>query len=407
MNGLHVWITLPTGEVIALGELVFDDMRPDGTAPTAFRYAPSWLARKDAFPINPDPQMLPLVPSEFQASNLVPPLQVLNDALPDDWGRRLIVAELRLPRHQQGPFWMMRAVAGNGLGALSFSEANKPPTRSRLSRALAEIAAAAFAFDAGELLADADLKRLYAAGATPGGARPKALVASDGHEWIAKFPSLYLDRGFDVVGLEATCMTLAKYAGLEVPDTRLVDLGTRRALLVQRFDLTPAGGRAHMLSLSTLCQEAGGTHCQSYNEPADVIRKFSDDPGDLARFFRQMTFNAAIGNTDDHLKNFLMLRDANGYRLSPAFDLVPDIGQNREHVIAMGYGRDTPTGTTLTAVGRQWLGNKPQVKRIIEEVIEAAGRFRATALELHVAPNSIEHFAGDIAKRLAILRQGL
>jgi len=32
-----------------------------------------------------------------------------------------------------------------------------------------------------------------------------------------------------------------------------------------------------------------------------------------------------IGNTDNHLKNFLMLHDETGWRLSPAFDLVPNI----------------------------------------------------------------------------------
>lgn len=169
MNFLRIWITLPDGETSELGELAFDEPRPNGTAPTAFRYASSWLARKDSFPINPDPQMLPLVAAEFQASHLGPPLQALNDALPDDWGRRLIVAAHRLPRHQQSPYWIMRAVAGNGLGALSFSEKAAPPVRTRSSRALADLAAAAAAFDAHQPIEDDELKRLYAAGATPGG----------------------------------------------------------------------------------------------------------------------------------------------------------------------------------------------------------------------------------------------
>ncbi|MDP2794040.1 MAG: HipA N-terminal domain-containing protein [Sulfurisoma sp.] len=169
MNLLRVWITLPTGETTALGEIAFDAPRPDGTAPTAFRYARSWLERQDAFPITPDPQVLPLTPVEFQASNLGHPLQGFNDALPDDWGRRLIVVGHRLPRHQQGPYWFMRAVGGNGLGALSFSEGEVPPVRLRSSHDLADLAAAAIAFDAGQVLENAELNRLYAAGATPDG----------------------------------------------------------------------------------------------------------------------------------------------------------------------------------------------------------------------------------------------
>ncbi|MDP2821238.1 MAG: type II toxin-antitoxin system HipA family toxin [Sulfuritalea sp.] len=407
MNFLRIWITLPDGETTELGELAFDEPRPNGTAPTAFRYASSWLERKDAFPINPDPQMLPLVATEFQASHLGPPLQALNDALPDDWGRRLIIAEQRLPRHQQSPYWIMRAVAGNSLGALSFSGKTTPPARTRSSHALADLATAAAAFDAHQPIEDAELKRLYAAGATPGGARPKALVAAHGGEWIAKFPSVVRDNGFDVVGLEATSLELARCAGLDVPESHLVDLGKRRALLIRRFDITPAGGRVHMLSLSTLCREAGGIHCQSYNDPAAAIRKFTDDGDDLIRFFRQMSFNAAIGNTDDHLKNFAMIRDERGYRLSPAFDLVPDIGRNGDHVMAMGHQFGTPSGGDLLDVGRQWFHDPARAKQIVEEVIGTVDRFRATAKEFGVTPDSVEFFAADIEKRIRKMRAGL
>lgn len=407
MNLLHVWITLPSSEIAALGDLVFGDLRQDGTAPSAFRYARQWLERADAFPVNPDPQSVPLQAGEFQASHLGPPLQVFNDALPDDWGRRLIVAERRLPQHQQGPYWIMREVGGGGLGALSFSVADKPPPRAPTSHDLADLAQAAVAFDAGVPLEDRTLARLFAAGATPGGARPKALVASEGGEWIAKFPSPTRDRNFDVVGLEAACLALARSAGLTVPEAKLVDLGERRALLVRRFDITPVGGRRHMISLSTLCRESGGAWCQSYQEPAAAIRKFTDDPEDIARFFRQMTFNAAIGNTDDHLKNFVMLRDAGGYRLSPAFDLVPDVGQNGEHVMAMGHGFGTPDGGDLVGVGRQWLGDANLARRIVDEVIATVADFALVAEKLGVAPGSVEIFGADIGRRLAVLQQGL
>jgi serine/threonine-protein kinase HipA len=46
-----------------------------------------------------------------------------------------------------------------------------------------------------------------------------------------------------------------------------------------------------------------------------------------------MVFNALIGNADDHLKNFCMLHDDSGYYLSPAYDLLPDTVDRREHVL--------------------------------------------------------------------------
>lgn len=401
MNHLHVWLTLPDGEIAPVGELLFGPPRGDGTAPSAFRYAPEWLARPDAFALDPDPQSLPLDGREFQASHLGPPLQVMDDALPDDWGRRLIIAEQKLPMARQTPYEIMRAVAGSGLGALSFSAPRQPPPRPDDQFDLADLAQAAADFEAGRPVEDARLHRLCAAGGSPGGARPKARIVWQTQAWIAKFPSPTRDNGHDVVGLEAACLTLAARAGLDVPAIHLAELGRHapwRVLLVRRFDITPQGGRCHMITLKTLCREGAGRYALSYDAPAEAIRKHSDDPGDLERFFRQMTFNAAIGNTDDHLKNFLMLHDERGWRLSPAFDLVPDIGQNREHILAMGYSR-TPARDDLVAVGRRWLGDADRALRIIDEVVETVSGFRATAEQLGVAPHSVERFAADIVER--------
>jgi len=400
MNHLNIWLTLPAGETLLVGELVFGAPRPNGTAPTAFRYTPVWLARPDAFALNPDPQSLPLDGREFQASHLGPPLQVIDDALPDDWGRRLIVAEQKLPMARQTPYEIMRTVAGNGLGALSFSMRKQPPPRPDDQFDLAELVQAVADFDAGRPVEDVHLHRLCAAGGSPGGARPKARIAWQGQAWIAKFPSQVQDNGHDVVGLEAVCLTLAAQAGLCVPPVRLVEAGTRRVLLVRRFDIAAQGGRYHMISLKTLCREGAGRYALSYDAPAEAIRKYSDDPDDLHRFFRQMAFNAAIGNTDDHLKNFLLLRDAHGWRLSPAFDLVPDIGRNREHTLAIGHSREPPSRDDLVAVGRRWLGDTAKARQIVHEVVDTVSNFHALAGQLAVASHSIRHFAADIGRRI-------
>jgi serine/threonine-protein kinase HipA len=42
-----------------------------------------------------------------------------------------------------------------------------------------------------------------------------------------------------------------------------------------------------------------------------------------------------------------MLHDDQGWQLSPAFDLVPNIGFNREHVLRIGLNTLTPDHATL------------------------------------------------------------
>ena len=50
---------------------------------------------------------------------------------------------------------------------------------------------------------------------------------------------------------------------------------------------------------------------------------------DREELFRRMLFNVLCGNRDDHLKNHALLHDERGWRLSPAFDVVPQAGDRR------------------------------------------------------------------------------
>ena len=75
--------------------------------------------------------------------------------------------------------------------------------------------------------------------------------------------------------------------------------------------------------------EAEGYYNADYRDIADIIRRVSTNPGqDLVSLFKQLLLNVMIVNTDDHLKNFSMIFDGDGWKLSPAFDLVPNIGLN-------------------------------------------------------------------------------
>jgi serine/threonine-protein kinase HipA len=114
-----------------------------------------------------------------------------------------------------------------------------------------------------------------------------------------------------------------------------------------------------------------------------------------------MVFNAAFGNTDDHLKNFWMVRDDAGYRLSEAFDLLPDVGERREHCLAFQYGYGVPTGTELRDVARRW--GVPDADDAIAAVLSSTGGFAATAQGHDVPPANIKAIAEDLARRRARL----
>src|ERR1700746_1682112 len=124
------------------------------------------------------------------------------------------------------------------------------------------------ALEAGTLAVDDEFRKLIEGSSRVGGARPRALAHNATGKWLIKFPSRVRDANHDVVGLEATCLSLGRHAGLEVPEARLLKLGTPRVLMVRRFDVTPRDGRLHMISMLTLCRERPGIYIHSYSELA-------------------------------------------------------------------------------------------------------------------------------------------
>lgn len=396
MIRLDVWLTLPDGARLPCGELAFADADAQGRYASAFRYVPGYLADPRAFAL--DPVALPLTAEEFPSTQLNPPLLVFEDALPDVWGRRLLVLKHDLTRGQQSEPHLLQVLGGAALGALAFARPGEVPQVTDTEAdglALAELADAAARLEAGEAVDDSS-RLLLAAGSSPGGARPKVLVRDAAGHWIAKFSSRRDDC--DMVGLEAAGLALARRAGLAVPDFRLAALpGGRRALLVRRFDRTPAG-RLHMLSFRAVLQ-ASGFYVLGYADLVAVLRRHGAAPeADVPRLYRQMVFNALLGNTDDHLKNFWLLRDVAGWRLSPAFDLLPDTAGLREHVLRFDLTPSAPGSAELAALGRKW--GVSGAAALCDEVRAALAEFAPVAADFGVPHTDIDRFAPDIARRL-------
>lgn len=390
---IRVW-DRSMGEHRPIGEMVCE-IAENGRARGAFRYAREYLERDDAFAL--DPVSLPLKTESFSTEH-PGVFGVFEDALPDDWGRRLLVRKHRIPRNEQNLPNLLLAIGNSGLGALSFSDHNKPlpspPDTSILH--LTSLVKTAEMFERGEAQ-DSELSLIFGAASSPGGARPKAIVLDDetGIHYLAKFPSVKDQE--DVVRIEAATMGMAAKAGLVVPPTRLVQYAGKSILLVRRFDVIPAG-RRHMISFQTLLK-AQGYYQLRYQDLLGVVRKHSNDPqDDSVRLYRQMVFNAVIGNTDDHLKNFWMIHDCEqGWRLSPAFDLIPDVGRRVEHVLLFDTGAYYPGRKKLENLGRSW--GIPNAEVVVEQVFDAMAGWKEGFADAGVTGKDIERFK-EIDSRL-------
>ena len=334
---------------------------------------------------------------------------VFEDALPDDWGRNLLIKKARLGRGEQTIPRLLEILGANGLGALSFESKQDKSAKSDSSADIKDLETllnAASQYESGLPLDEKELQLLYQSGSSPGGARPKVLCRKKtGSFWIAKFPRH--NDTFHVESIEAATLELARRAGLPVPEFEIQDIGKKRALLVRRFDISDHGGRYHMISMQTLLQ-AQGYYFLSYNDMFDVVKAHSYQPSiDVPILFRQMIFNVAVGNTDDHLKNYCMLHKESGFCLSPVYDVLPDIYEKREHSLSF------PSGAGFLPPGRKILHNTAKghniekADQIIDTVLQSVSRWKNIFQQYEVPEPEIQRLEWGINRRIESLGKTL
>lgn len=117
--------------------------------------------------------------------------------------------------------------------------------------------------------------------------------------------------------------------------------------------------------------------------------------------YRQKVFNIMIGNTDDHLKNFIMLHNDTGWRLSPAFDLLPNIGFNREHALRIGLDTRPPSAETLLTEAKHFgIKRRQKAMEVIKETQETVLKWRKVFSNSKVPEKDAEIMGKDIDRRL-------
>ncbi len=401
MLHLDVIIIFPNSLKIKCGEIITGTPEANGRIKGAFRYTPEYLQHPDAFPL--DPANLPLTPKEFPSNRPQGIHGVFEDALPDDWGRKILARKATLPPGEQTEPRLLEALGNSGMGALCFETGNSIRTQDPSADILnlEQLLELAVRYDAGEQLSDQEFCSLAIYGSSPGGARPKSLVRDkDNSLWLAKFPK-HNDH-FHVEQIEAATLKLAENSGVKVPEFKILTAGSRKALLVKRFDVADDGGRYHMISMKTVLN---AQYHAWYEDIFKAVKKYSIQPSlDIPALFRHMVFNAAIGNTDDHLKNFCMLHKETGYCLSPAYDLLPDIHGKRSHALSFpkGAGEFSPNRSVFLAYAADLNIKKPD--HIIDAIIRALSAWQDVYAAYDVPYTEIQKFDRDISYRLDKLK---
>ncbi|MDR2925363.1 MAG: HipA domain-containing protein, partial [Azoarcus sp.] len=130
----------------------------------------------------------------------------------------------------------------------------------------------------------------------------------------------------------------------------------------------------------------------SYAELASVVSSLSSQPKlDSSDLWRRMTFNAMTGNTDDHLRNHAFLRDRQGWRLSPAYDINPNNEpfERRTHALAFLPGENKPSLELCKEAAQFFRLDKSQIEHGLKSIGSALGQWREIAKRNRLAESEI------------------
>jgi serine/threonine-protein kinase HipA len=381
-----------------------------------FTYAESWLAAADRFALEP---ALPLVVGP-QFHRKVQSGSVFHGAFadtePDGWARRVILrdhakcrqADRRAGRDPkavelQAIDFLLAVDDASRVGALRFQDeagafcrATEPGRRT--APPLIELRHLLSATRAVETETEtaADLAYLRGRGTSLGGLRPKCTVLDeDGCLAVGKFPSVKDERA--VTKGEVLAMQLAKAAGLQVAESRLVDSDGVPVALIRRFDRKKGGGRIPYLSAATLVgADPADPREHFYTELVDAIRVHgADAQSDIEELWRRIAYFVLITNVDDHLHNHGFLHASRGrWRLAPAFDVNPFPDRERELKtwISEDAGPEASIEALLSVLPYFRIPRARAVE-MLRHIELALSKWRETGLALGMTGQELERFA--------------
>jgi len=278
---------------------------------------------------------------------------MLADALPDDFGNALIdawMAERGFAKSEVTPLDRLAYMGKRGVGAFEFKPARGSHSESAAPLEMKSLVENARKLVEGDLSIDAHAKAAIAniiqVGTSAGGARAKAVIAwnpktntirsgqfdaAEGFEhWLLKFDGVgkypELGAGADYGRIEYAYHLMAKAAGIDMSECRLLEENARAHFMTRRFDREVINGKTIKHHIQTLCAmdhldfKQRGTH--SYAQLFMVVSRFHLGDGALEQVFRRMAFNVMARNCDDHTKNFAFrLKQEGNWELAPAYDV--------------------------------------------------------------------------------------
>ncbi len=213
---------------------------------------------------------------------------VFADSLPDGWGNLILDYYLKQRGIDPSKLTILQRlslIGSTGRGALEYFPHNSTITN--------------------EELIDFDLLAKEAIG-----------VVDPVREEVPQAVKMAHEAGIQVIEITGDCIetavAVAKECGIYMPETKLIE---GKYFAVKRFDRTKEG-KIHTISASGLLNADYRIPSLDYVELLKACLVLTRNMEEVYKLFRQMVFNIAISNRDDHSKNFSFQLIKNNWQLS-------------------------------------------------------------------------------------------
>ena len=266
-------------------------------------------------------------------------------------------------------------------------------------------------------------------GTSAGGARAKAIIAwnsatdevrsgqtaaGEGFSyWLLKFDGvagnkdkeLEDPRGYGLI--EYAYHKMARAAGIQMNECRLLRESGRNHFMTKRFDRTETGQKIHMQSLCAMAHyDFNQAGAYSYEQALRVMDKLGLPKSAVEEQFKRMAFNIVARNHDDHVKNIAFLMDRSGrWSLSPAFDVTysynPSGSWTGTHQMSLNGKRDGFDVDDFVACARNAAMKRGRAAEILRQVQQAVSRWKEFAEEAGVPDKTVRKIAS--AHRTSII----
>jgi serine/threonine-protein kinase HipA len=395
----------------------------------AFRFTPEFRATG----IDPSPLHMPVREDRTFLFTDLPEATyrrlpaMLNDSLPDDFGNALIdryMADKGVSAREVTSLDRLAYMSNRAMGALQFRPARGPATQKATAVELGELVSQARNAVSGSVAHEDDatsaLRNIIEVGTSAGGARAKAVIAWNRNtneirtgqleappgfeQWLLKFDGMGNDRELGSSGhygrIEYAYYLMAREAGLDMTECRLLEENGRAHFMTRRFDREQADVRHH---IQTLCAMAHLDYrkkaANAYSQLFATIRELNLPYRDCEEAFRRMVFNAMGRNCDDHTKNFAFrLRHGQPWELAPAYDVTfahnPKGEWTHQHLMSInGKFKDFSEQDLLAEAERFGVGTAPAV---IDQVRAAILRWRVFAERAGLAEAQAQRIGDEL-----------